>query len=111
MMQVVLELILGFLLCMYAGLTVPGNFHSIHPSSEENRSTSLSVALLGHCFEYKILSPSVSVSIHVFTFYNLICCVSNVKIVIRYCEITPIVEQNCSFFVAAAVVLGGLYHF
>lgn len=40
-MNVVVELILGFLLCMYAGLTVPGNFHSIHPASDENRIVSL----------------------------------------------------------------------
>ncbi|XP_021748788.1 membrane magnesium transporter-like [Chenopodium quinoa] len=39
--NVVFELILGFLLCMYAGLTVPGNFHSVHPASEENRIVSL----------------------------------------------------------------------
>ncbi|CAO2834701.1 unnamed protein product [Amaranthus hypochondriacus] len=41
-MNVVVELILGFLLCMYAGLTVPGNFQSIHPASKENRIVSLS---------------------------------------------------------------------
>ncbi|GAB4856659.1 hypothetical protein Ancab_014573 [Ancistrocladus abbreviatus] len=36
-MNVIFELILGLLLCMYAGLTVPGKFQSIHPDSEENR--------------------------------------------------------------------------
>ncbi|KAJ8425023.1 hypothetical protein Cgig2_012982 [Carnegiea gigantea] len=38
LMQVVAELILGFLFCLYAGLTVPGKFKSIHPDSEENRA-------------------------------------------------------------------------
>ncbi|KAL9269568.1 Membrane magnesium transporter-like protein [Drosera capensis] len=36
-LNVVLELVVGFVLCMYAGLTVPGKFKSIHPDSEENR--------------------------------------------------------------------------
>lgn len=40
-MNVVAELILGFLFCLYAGLTVPGKFKSIHPDSEENRIVSL----------------------------------------------------------------------
>ncbi|XP_074312038.1 membrane magnesium transporter [Silene latifolia] len=39
--NVLLELILGFVLCVYAGLTVPGKFQSIHPDSEENRIVSL----------------------------------------------------------------------
>lgn len=36
-MQVVIELLVGFVLCMWAGLTVPGKFLSILPYSEENR--------------------------------------------------------------------------
>ncbi|GAB2226981.1 hypothetical protein Droror1_Dr00008780 [Drosera rotundifolia] len=40
-LNVVLELVVGFVLCMYAGLTVPGKFKSIHPDSEENRIVSL----------------------------------------------------------------------
>ncbi|KAJ7976928.1 membrane magnesium transporter [Quillaja saponaria] len=40
-MNVVLELLLGLVLSMWAGLTVPGNFLSIHPDSEENRIVSL----------------------------------------------------------------------
>lgn len=35
--QVVIELVIGFLLCFWAALTVPGKFLSIHPHSEENR--------------------------------------------------------------------------
>ncbi|MBA0603905.1 hypothetical protein Gorai_001991, partial [Gossypium raimondii] len=31
------ELLLGFVFCISAALTVPGNFLSIHPDSEENR--------------------------------------------------------------------------
>lgn len=34
--QVVLELIMGLVLCMWAALTVPGKFMSIQPDSEEN---------------------------------------------------------------------------
>ena len=36
-MQVLAEVLLGLGLCMWAGLTVPGKFLSIHPDSEENR--------------------------------------------------------------------------
>lgn len=36
-MQVVIELLLGFVFCMWAALTAPGKFLSIHPYSEENR--------------------------------------------------------------------------
>lgn len=36
-MQVVLEVLVGLLLCLWAGLTVPGKFLSILPYSEENR--------------------------------------------------------------------------
>lgn len=38
--QVVIELLLGLVLCMWAALTVPGNFLSIHPDSEDNRCAS-----------------------------------------------------------------------
>ncbi|CAN1143120.1 Membrane magnesium transporter [Linum perenne] len=36
-MDVVLEVIVGLLLCMWASLTVPGKFLSVHPHSDENR--------------------------------------------------------------------------
>jgi hypothetical protein len=45
-MQVVVELIVGLVLCMWAALTVPGNFLSIHPHSDENRLLFLSLLLL-----------------------------------------------------------------
>ncbi|GAV69635.1 MMgT domain-containing protein [Cephalotus follicularis] len=40
-MNVVAELLLGLVLCMWAGLTVPGQFLSIHPDSDDNRIVSL----------------------------------------------------------------------
>ncbi|XP_057984298.1 membrane magnesium transporter [Malania oleifera] len=40
-MNVVAELLLGLAFCMWAALTVPGKFLSIHPDSEENRIVSL----------------------------------------------------------------------
>ncbi|KAF7804431.1 membrane magnesium transporter [Senna tora] len=40
-MNVVVELFLGLVLCMWAALTVPGKFLSIQPHSEENRIVSL----------------------------------------------------------------------
>ncbi|KAL9426779.1 hypothetical protein AB3S75_033544 [Citrus x aurantiifolia] len=40
-MNMVIELLLGLVLCMWAALTVPGKFLSIHPDSEENRMVSL----------------------------------------------------------------------
>ncbi|OAY42711.1 membrane magnesium transporter [Manihot esculenta] len=40
-MNVVVELLLGLVLCMWAALTVPGKFLSIHPHSDENRIVSL----------------------------------------------------------------------
>ncbi|ONK61651.1 uncharacterized protein A4U43_C08F32170 [Asparagus officinalis] len=40
-LNVVVELLLGFGLCMWTGLAFPGKFHSIHPDSEENRIVSL----------------------------------------------------------------------
>ncbi|KAF3441832.1 hypothetical protein FNV43_RR15747 [Rhamnella rubrinervis] len=44
-MNVVIELLLGFVLCMWAALTAPGKFLSIHPYSEENRIVSLPASL------------------------------------------------------------------
>ncbi|KAK6943854.1 Membrane magnesium transporter, partial [Dillenia turbinata] len=35
-MDVIVELLLGLILCMWASLTVPGKFRSIHPDSQEN---------------------------------------------------------------------------
>ncbi|CAN6576611.1 hypothetical protein ACFX2I_009403 [Malus domestica] len=40
-LTVVAELLLGLVFCMWAALTVPGTFLSIHPHSEENRIVSL----------------------------------------------------------------------
>ncbi|XP_057427536.1 membrane magnesium transporter [Lotus japonicus] len=40
-LNVVIELTLGLVICMWAALTVPGNFLSIQPDSEENRIVSL----------------------------------------------------------------------
>ncbi|KAI3874565.1 hypothetical protein MKX03_028574 [Papaver bracteatum] len=40
-LNVVAELLIGLVLCMYAGLCVPGKFLSIHPDSDENRIVSL----------------------------------------------------------------------
>uniref|UniRef100_M4EJ73 ubiquitinyl hydrolase 1 n=1 Tax=Brassica campestris TaxID=3711 RepID=M4EJ73_BRACM len=40
-LNVVLELIVGLALCMWAALTFPGKFLSIHPDSDENRAVSL----------------------------------------------------------------------
>lgn len=37
----VIELLLGLLLCMWAALTVPGKFLSIHPDSDDNRYAGL----------------------------------------------------------------------
>ncbi|PON60316.1 Magnesium transporter [Parasponia andersonii] len=39
--NVMFELLLGFVLCIWAALTVPGKFLSIHPHSEENSIVSL----------------------------------------------------------------------
>ncbi|KAF5747871.1 hypothetical protein HS088_TW05G00601 [Tripterygium wilfordii] len=39
--NVVVELLLGLVFSMWAALTVPGNFLSIYPDSEENRIVSL----------------------------------------------------------------------
>ncbi|KAL6133429.1 hypothetical protein ACLB2K_065664 [Fragaria x ananassa] len=38
---VVAELLVGLVLSLWAGLTVPGTFLSIHPHSEENRIVAL----------------------------------------------------------------------
>ncbi|XP_062166577.1 membrane magnesium transporter-like [Alnus glutinosa] len=40
-LNVVVELLLGLVFCMWAALTVPGKFLSIQPHSEENRIVSL----------------------------------------------------------------------
>ncbi|KAE8125238.1 hypothetical protein FH972_020071 [Carpinus fangiana] len=40
-MNVVAELLLGLVFCMWAALTVPGKFLSILPHSEQNRIVSL----------------------------------------------------------------------
>ncbi|XWS55853.1 hypothetical protein CRYUN_Cryun09bG0035500 [Craigia yunnanensis] len=49
-MNVVLELLLGFVLCIWAALTVPGNFLSIHPDSEENRYVETIYIFNSQCF-------------------------------------------------------------
>lgn len=49
--QVMVELLLGLVLCMWAALTVPGKFLSIHPHSEENRYELFSpFGLVKYCF-------------------------------------------------------------
>ncbi|XP_027367219.1 membrane magnesium transporter-like [Abrus precatorius] len=40
-LNVVIEVSIGLLFCMWAALTVPGKLFSIHPDSEENRIVSL----------------------------------------------------------------------
>eukprot|EP00268_Persea_americana_P058721 TRINITY_DN7134_c0_g4_i1.p1 TRINITY_DN7134_c0_g4~~TRINITY_DN7134_c0_g4_i1.p1 ORF type:complete len:103 (+),score=21.42 TRINITY_DN7134_c0_g4_i1:401-709(+) len=40
-MNIVMELVLGLALCIWAALTVPGKFLSILPHSDENRLVSL----------------------------------------------------------------------
>ncbi|CAN6343366.1 unnamed protein product, partial [Urochloa humidicola] len=40
-MDVMMELLLGLVLCMWAGLSVPAKFLSVLPHSEENRIVSL----------------------------------------------------------------------
>ncbi|CAN1135548.1 Membrane magnesium transporter [Linum perenne] len=40
-MDVMLELLVGLLLCIWAALAVPGKFLAIHPHSDENRVVSL----------------------------------------------------------------------
>ncbi|GJM95418.1 hypothetical protein PR202_ga12153 [Eleusine coracana subsp. coracana] len=40
-MDVMMQLLLGLALCMWAGLAVPTKFHSVLPQSEENRIVSL----------------------------------------------------------------------
>eukprot|EP00268_Persea_americana_P058722 TRINITY_DN7134_c0_g4_i2.p1 TRINITY_DN7134_c0_g4~~TRINITY_DN7134_c0_g4_i2.p1 ORF type:complete len:108 (+),score=22.72 TRINITY_DN7134_c0_g4_i2:401-724(+) len=40
-LQIVMELVLGLALCIWAALTVPGKFLSILPHSDENRLVSL----------------------------------------------------------------------
>ncbi|XP_027907029.1 membrane magnesium transporter-like isoform X1 [Vigna unguiculata] len=44
-MQVVIELFVGLLLCFWAALTVPWKFKSIHPHSEENRFVAYSIGV------------------------------------------------------------------
>ncbi|KAF8403107.1 hypothetical protein HHK36_011201 [Tetracentron sinense] len=39
--NVIVELLLGLVFCISAALSVPGEFLSIHPDSEENRIVSL----------------------------------------------------------------------
>ncbi|KZV24565.1 membrane magnesium transporter-like [Dorcoceras hygrometricum] len=39
--DVVIELIAGMVLCLWAALSVPGKFLSIHPHSDENRMVAL----------------------------------------------------------------------
>ncbi|XP_062167817.1 membrane magnesium transporter-like [Alnus glutinosa] len=40
-MNVMVELLLGLVFCVWAALTVPGKFLSVHPHSEDNRIVSL----------------------------------------------------------------------
>ncbi|MBA0740170.1 hypothetical protein Gogos_013391 [Gossypium gossypioides] len=62
-MNVVLELFLGFVLCISAALSVPGNFLSIHPDSEENRYVeTIYLKVLGpkKCYLDSAFFPEVS---------------------------------------------------
>ncbi|CAM8967840.1 unnamed protein product [Rhodiola kirilowii] len=44
-MNVVLEMIIGFVLCLWAAMTVSGKFLAINLDSEENRTVSLTANL------------------------------------------------------------------
>ncbi|KAK9288379.1 hypothetical protein L1049_016833 [Liquidambar formosana] len=64
-MNVVAELLLGLALCMWAALTVPGKFLSIHPDSEENRIVSLPANLDFMIFNHrgKLFPPEMNLKL------------------------------------------------
>ncbi|KAG5243335.1 membrane magnesium transporter [Salix suchowensis] len=63
--NVVVELIVGLVLCMWAALTVPGDFLSIHPHSDENRMVSLPDNLDFMIFNHrgKVFAPEVNMKL------------------------------------------------
>ncbi|KAK9289811.1 hypothetical protein L1049_007971 [Liquidambar formosana] len=63
--NVVAELLLGLALCMWAALTVPGKFLSIHPDSEENRIVSLPANLDFMIFNHrgKVFPPEMNLKL------------------------------------------------
>ncbi|KAJ6913653.1 membrane magnesium transporter-like [Populus alba x Populus x berolinensis] len=63
--SVVVELIVGLVLCMWAALTVPGNFLSIHPHSDENRMVSLPDNLDFMIFNHrgKVFVPEINMKL------------------------------------------------
>lgn len=63
--NVVLELIMGLVLCMWAALTVPGKFMSIQPDSEENMIVSLPENLDFMIFNHrgKLFPPKVDLKL------------------------------------------------
>ncbi|KAF6151258.1 hypothetical protein GIB67_002957 [Kingdonia uniflora] len=48
-MNVVAELLVGLVFCLWAAVSVPGKFLSIHPDSEENR------------FDFRLVSTSFDI--------------------------------------------------
>lgn len=66
-LNVAVELLLGLGLCMWAGLTFPGKFHSIHPDSEENRIVSLPANLDFMIFNHRgrVLPPNLELKLKI----------------------------------------------
>ncbi|KAK7392468.1 hypothetical protein VNO78_20907 [Psophocarpus tetragonolobus] len=64
-LNVVIEVLLGLVFCMWAALTVSGKFLSIHPHSEENRVVSLPANLDFMTFNhrYKVFSLEMDVKL------------------------------------------------
>nr|XP_010941484.1 membrane magnesium transporter [Elaeis guineensis] len=69
-MNVVVELLLGLALCMWAGLAVPAKFLSILPDSEENRIVSLPANLDFMIFNHrgKVLPTNTELKLKVQAF-------------------------------------------
>ncbi|KAK9158517.1 hypothetical protein Scep_005091 [Stephania cephalantha] len=64
-MTVVLELLFGLVLCLWAALSVPGKFISIHPDSDDNRIVSLPDNLDFMIFNHrgKVLQPDTGMKL------------------------------------------------
>ncbi|KAJ6871074.1 membrane magnesium transporter-like isoform X1 [Populus alba x Populus x berolinensis] len=60
--NVVVELIVGLVLCTWAAITVPGIFLSIHPNSDDNRMVSLPDSLDFIIFNHrgKVFVPEIN---------------------------------------------------
>lgn len=69
-MQVVFELLLGFVFCMWAALTAPGKFLSIHPYSEENR---YDVSSIGFRFLIRVKFSENDTSCCLFGCLKVVC--------------------------------------